>query len=49
MLETLIVVLLICWLLGLFAFKVSSGLIHVLLIVALVVFIVRLLQGRSAL
>ncbi|MHB0865600.1 MAG: lmo0937 family membrane protein [Minisyncoccota bacterium] len=43
MLETLIVILLVLWLLG-FSFHVGGGLIHALLIIALIIFIVRLLS-----
>lgn len=46
MLYTLCVVLLVLWLLGFFAFHVSSGLIHLLLVVALVVLVVQVLTGR---
>jgi uncharacterized membrane protein YtjA (UPF0391 family) len=46
MLMTLAIVLLVLWALGFVAFHVSSGLIHILLVVALVLFIVRLVQGR---
>lgn len=46
MLMTLAIVLLVLWALGFVAFHVSSGLIHLLLVVALVLFIVRLVQGR---
>lgn len=45
MLWTLIVLLLIFWLLG-FAFDVAGGIIHVLLVIALVMFLVNLLSGR---
>jgi hypothetical protein len=45
MLELLIVILLVAWLVGNFAFS-AGALIHVLLVVALVVLIVRLMQGR---
>ena len=48
MLETILVVLLILWALGFFAFHVG-GLVHVLLVIALVVLIIRLLQGRKIL
>ena len=46
MLWTILVVLVILWLLGLF-FNVAGGLIHLLLVVALVVFIVGLLRGHT--
>ena len=45
MLWTLIVLLLLFWLLG-FAFDVAGGIIHVLLVIALVVLVIQLLQGR---
>jgi hypothetical protein len=45
MLWTIVVLLLILWLLG-FTMHVAGGLIHVLLVVALVVLIVRVIQGR---
>jgi hypothetical protein len=45
MLWTIVVLLLILWLLG-FTLKVTGGLIHILLVVALVVVVLRLLSGR---
>jgi uncharacterized membrane protein YtjA (UPF0391 family) len=45
MLRTLIVLLLVFWLLG-FAFNVAGGIIHVLLVIAVVLFLVNLLTGR---
>ena len=46
MLITIAVILLILWALGFVAFHVGSGLIHILLVIALVVIVVRLIQGR---
>ncbi|HEY4132439.1 MAG TPA: lmo0937 family membrane protein [Gemmatimonadaceae bacterium] len=46
MLITLAVVLIILWALGFLAFHVTSGLIHILLVIALIVIVVRLVQGR---
>jgi hypothetical protein len=46
MLWTIFVVLLILWLLGFFAFHVGGGLIHLLLVIAVIVLIVNLVQGR---
>ena len=46
MLYTLAVVLLILWLLGMITSYTMSGFIHVLLVVALVVVLVRVIQGR---
>ncbi|HZH36780.1 MAG TPA: lmo0937 family membrane protein [Flavisolibacter sp.] len=40
------VILIIGWLLGMFAFNVSSGLIHVLLVIAVILFLLKLLGGR---
>jgi hypothetical protein len=41
-------VLLVLWLLGFFAFHVAGGLIHILLILAVISLVVHLLTGRSA-
>jgi hypothetical protein len=49
MLETLIIILLVLWLLGLIAGPASlGGWIHLLLLVALAVFVIRLVSGRRA-
>jgi membrane protein implicated in regulation of membrane protease activity len=48
MLEAVLIVLVILWALGFFAFHVG-GVIHALLVIALIVFIVRMLQGRRVL
>jgi len=49
MLETLAVILLVLWLLGLVSSYTMGGFIHLLLIVAAIVIVVRLVQGRRAL
>lgn len=49
MLYTLALILLVLWLLGFFAFQVGGGLIHLLLVIAVVVVIYRLITGRRAL
>jgi hypothetical protein len=46
MIWTLVVVLLILWLLGLVTSHTFGGIIHVLLVVALIMVVVRLFQGR---
>ena len=46
MLITLAIILFILWLLGFVAFHVTSGLIHLLLVLALIVIVVRLITGR---
>ena len=46
MLETLAVVLVILWLLGLVSSYTLGGLIHLLLVLAIVVVLVRVIHGR---
>jgi hypothetical protein len=43
---TLAVILIILWLLGMVTAYTMGGLIHILLVVAIVVFLVRFIQGR---
>jgi len=47
MLWTILLILLIMWALG-FGFHIAGGLIHLILVVALVVLIVQLVTGRRA-
>jgi hypothetical protein len=49
MLWTLAVILLILWALGLVTSYTAGGFIHILLVVALVVVVLRLVQGRRVL
>lgn len=49
MLETIAVVLIILWLLGLVTANTMGGLIHVLLVIAAVVILLRLISGRRVL
>ena len=49
MLYTLVVVLLVLWLLGMVSAYTMGGLIHILLVVAVVVLLVQLFTGRRAL
>lgn len=44
---TLFAVLLVLWLLGFFAFHVAGGLIHVLLIVAVICVVLHFVRGRA--
>ncbi|WP_145931005.1 lmo0937 family membrane protein [Immundisolibacter cernigliae] len=46
MLETIAIVLLILWALGLVSSYSMGGLIHILLVVAIVMILVRVIQGR---
>jgi hypothetical protein len=47
MLETIAVILIVLWLLGLVTSTTMGGLIHALLVIAVVVILVRVVQGRS--
>jgi hypothetical protein len=46
MLWTIFVIILVLWLLG-FSLHIAGGLIHLLLVVALVVLVINLLSGRQ--
>jgi len=46
MLETIIVLLIILWALGLVSSYTLGGFIHILLVIALVVIVIRVIQGR---
>jgi hypothetical protein len=48
MLLTIAIILLILWALGFFAFHVAGGLIHILLVIAIIVFIWNFIAGRRA-
>jgi hypothetical protein len=48
MLATIAALLIILWLLGYIALPNLGGLIHILLVVAIIVVIIRVLQGRRA-
>lgn len=48
MLETIAIVLLILWALGLITSYSMGGLIHILLAIAIIVLLVRFIGGRSA-
>ncbi len=47
MLETIAIVLIILWLLGMVSSYTIGGFIHILLVVAVVMFLVRLINGRK--
>jgi len=47
MLWTIFVILLVLWLLGLITSYTMGGFIHILLVLAIVVLVIRLIQGRS--
>lgn len=47
MLWTIFVILLVLWLVGMVSAYTLGGFIHILLVVALVVMLIRIIQGRS--
>ena len=47
MLSTLLIVLVVLWLLGMVTSYTLGGFIHILLVVAIVVMLVRVIQGRN--
>ena len=49
MLWTIFVILLIMWLLGMISGYVMGGFIHILLVIAVVVILIRIIQGRRPL
>ncbi|MFA5840039.1 MAG: lmo0937 family membrane protein [Candidatus Margulisiibacteriota bacterium] len=46
MLETMVAVLLILWLLGLVTATMLGGFIHILLVIAIVMILVRIIRGK---
>jgi hypothetical protein len=47
MLTTLLIVLVVLWLLGMVSSYTMGGFIHLLLVIAIVLVLVRVIQGRS--
>lgn len=47
MIETIAVILLILWVLGFVTSYTMGGLVHILLVIAIVMFLVRVIQGRG--
>lgn len=47
MLMTIVVILIVLWALGLVTSYTMGGLIHVLLVIAIIVVLVRVIQGRN--
>ena len=46
MLETIVIILLILWVLGLVSSYTMGGLIDILLVIAIVIFVLRVIRGR---
>ncbi len=49
MLTTIAIVLLVLWLVGFIGFNIVSGFIHILLVVAVILFLIRIIQGKNPL
>lgn len=49
MLETIAVILIILWLLGLVSAYTMGGFIHILLVVAIIILLLRVINGRKVL
>jgi hypothetical protein len=49
MLETLAIILIILWVLGLVSSYTLGGFIHILLVIAVIVIVLRVIQGRRVL
>ncbi len=47
MLTTIAVVLLVLWLIGFIGFHVVSGFIHILLVIAIILFLIRIIRGEN--
>jgi len=47
MLTTIAIILLVLWVLGLITSYTIGGFIHILLVLALIMFLVRIIQGRN--
>ena len=47
MLMTIAAILIVLWLLGMLTSYTMGGIIHILLVIAVVVFLVRFIQGRK--
>jgi hypothetical protein len=46
MLETIVIILLVLWFLGIVSSHAIGGMIHLLLVLAIIVVLVRVIQGR---
>lgn len=47
MLTTIAIILILLWLLGFVGFNIVNGFIHALLVVAIILFLIRIIQGRN--
>ena len=49
MLNTIVVILVVIWLLGMVTSYTMGGLLHILLVIAIIVFLVNFISGRRSL
>jgi len=49
MLTTIAIILLILWVLGFIGFHILGGFIHILLVVAVILFLIRIIRGKNPL
>jgi len=49
MLTTIAVILIVLWLLGFLGFHVLGGFIHILLVIAIILFLIRIIRGENPL
>ncbi len=49
MLTTIAIILLVLWVLGFIGFHVLGGFIHILLVVAVILFLIRVIRGKNPL
>lgn len=49
MLTTIAIILVVLWLVGFIGFHVVGGFIHILLVIAVIIFLIRIIQGRNPL
>ncbi|HEV7423963.1 MAG TPA: lmo0937 family membrane protein [Candidatus Paceibacterota bacterium] len=49
MLTTIAVILVVLWLIGFIGFHVVGGFIHILLVIAIILFLIRIIRGQNPL
>lgn len=49
MLTTIAIILVILWLLGFLGFNILGGFIHILLVIAVILFLIRIIRGEDPL
>ncbi|HEY5589122.1 MAG TPA: lmo0937 family membrane protein [Candidatus Paceibacterota bacterium] len=49
MLTTIAIILLVLWFLGFIGFHILGGFIHILLVVAVILFLIRVIRGKNPL